>query len=353
MKKINFTLAGKKVVEKWKYWISVPLAIFLIALIAFGIYAGVNKDAALGVNIGIDFAGGNIITIQTKYDANASDANAKYNETLNVVKDVLAEKNAKISYDQMAGDTTLDVVVRFNSLSKDAEVNNQITDEIIQTLNAKLSSDIVNNITIERNGPSVQKELILTAFLSVLISTLLILVYIVIRFRNVFTGLSAVIALIHDVLIVFALTIIFHIQINSSFIAAIITIIAYSINNTIVLFDRVRENYKSLPVGESVNNNMVVNKSIAQTLSRSILTTITTMAAIVILAIIGVSSIREFALPVLFGLLAGTFSSIFIAPSLYCLMKNASDASSVKNKNKIAKPKKVQEKKEVKDTAVV
>ena len=98
---------------------------------------------------------------------------------------------------------------------------------------------------------------------------------------------------------------------------------------------------------------MVVNKSIAQTLSRSILTTITTMAAIVILAIIGVSSIREFALPVLFGLLAGTFSSIFIAPSLYCWMKNASDASSVKNKNKIAKPKKVKEKKEVKDTAVV
>ncbi|MDE6565518.1 MAG: hypothetical protein K2L47_00455, partial [Clostridia bacterium] len=183
MKKINFTLAGKKVVEKWKYWISVPLAIFLIALIAFGIYAGVNKDVALGVNIGIDFAGGNIITIQTKYDANGSDVNANYNNTLDVVKEVLAEKNAQISYDQMAGDTTLDVVVRFNSLSKDAEVNNQLTDEIIATLNGKLSSDIVSNITIERNGPSVQKELILTAFLSVLISTLLILLYIVIRFR--------------------------------------------------------------------------------------------------------------------------------------------------------------------------
>ena len=119
------------------------------------------------------------------------------------------------------------------------------------------------------------------------------------------------------------------------------------------MFDRVRENYKSLPVGESVNNNMVVNKSIAQTLSRSILTTITTMAAIVILAIIGVSSIREFALPVLFGLIAGTFSSVFLAPSLYCLMKNASDLSSVKNINKVRKPKKEKDKKEVKDTAVV
>ena len=108
-----------------------------------------------------------------------------------------------------------------------------------------------------------------------------------------------------------------------------------------------------MPVGESVNNNMVVNKSIAQTLSRSILTTITTMAAIVILAIIGVSSIREFALPVLFGLIAGTFSSVFLAPSLYCLMKNASDLSSVKNINKVRKPKKEKDKKEVKDTAVV
>ena len=353
MKKINFTLAGKKKEKKWKYWISVPLAIIFIALIAFGIYAGVYKDAAQGVNIGIDFAGGNIITIQTKYDANGSDANANYNKTLSVVQEVLKEKNARISYDQMAGNTTMDVVVRFNSLDKDPTVNNEITDEIVETLHTKLSEDVVSNITIERNGPSVQKELILTAFLSVLISTLLILVYIIIRFRNIFTGLSAIIALLHDVIIVFALTVLFHIQINSSFIAAIITIIAYSINNTIVLFDRVRENYKSLPVGESVNNNMVVNKSIAQTLSRSILTTITTMAAIVILAIIGVSSIREFALPVLFGLIAGTFSSVFLAPSLYCLMKNASDLSSVKNINKVRKPKKEKDKKEVKDTAVV
>jgi len=269
------------------------------------------------------------------------------------VEEVLAEKNAKISYDQMAGSSTIDVVVRFNSLSKDAEVNNELTDEIVATLNERLDENNINKITIERNGPSVQKELIITAFLSVLISTLLILGYIIIRFRNIFTGLSAVIALIHDVIIVFALTVLFHIQINSSFIAAIITIIAYSINNTIVLFDRVRENQNALPVGETVNNNMIVNKSIAQTLSRSILTTITTMAAIVILAIIGVSSIREFALPVLFGLIAGTFSSVFLAPSLYCLMKNASDNYDKRNINKVKKPKKEKEKKEVKDTAVV
>lgn len=356
MKKINFTLAGKRVVEKWKYWISVPLAILLIALIAFGIYAGVYKDAAQGVNVGIDFTGGNIITVETKFDRdNSINDTINFNQTMDVIEDVLAEKNAHISYDQMGGSDKLSVIVRFNLLSKDNVENETLNNEIVASLQEKLVESIVdgNDIRLEYIGPSASSELILTAFLSVLISTLLILVYIVIRFRNVFTGLAAIIALLHDVIIVFALTVLFHIQINSSFIAAIITIIAYSINNTIVLFDRVRENYKSIQVGESVNNNMVVNKSIAQTLSRSILTTITTMASIVILAIIGVSSIREFALPVLFGLIAGTFSSIFIAPSLYCLMKNASDASSKRNIGKPRKVKKAKVKKEIKDTAVV
>lgn len=352
MKKINLTLAGKKVVEKWQYWIAVPLAVILIALIAFGIYAGVYKNASQGINVGIDFTGGNIVTIQTKH---ASNDTANYNKVLDVVEGVLAEKGAKISYSQSGGDTNLSVIVRFNLLSKDNEANTNLNNEIMANLQSKLASDINadTDITLEYIGPSASSELILTAFLSVLISTLLILIYIVIRFRNVFTGLSAIIALVHDVIIVFAMTVIFHIQINSSFIAAIITIIAYSINNTIVLFDRVRENYKSVPVGEATNNNMIVNKSIAQTLSRSILTTITTMAAIVVLAIIGVSSIREFALPVLFGLLAGTFSSVFLAPSLYCLMKNASDNQSKKNINKVRKPKKEKPKKEIKDTAVV
>lgn len=340
MKKINFTLAGKKVVEKWKYWIAVPLIVILIACVAFGIYAGVKKDPAQGINLGIDFTGGNIVTIQTKYAPN--DTNG-YNETLKIAQDVLKNKKANISYIQKGGDTNLSVIIRFGLLSKDNETNTKLNDEIVKSLQTKLEGKIANEsaVSLEYIGPSASSELILTALLSVLISTILILIYIVIRFRNIFTGLSAVIALLHDVVMVFALTMIFNIEINSSFIAAIITIIAYSINNTIVLFDRVRENYKQLPVGSDVNNNMIVNKSIAQTLSRSILTTITTMAAIVVLAIIGVSSIREFALPVIFGLIAGTFSSVFIAPSLYCLMKNASDKSAKKNINKKPKEKKV------------
>lgn len=352
MKSINISLAGKKVVEKWRYWVSLPFVIILAACIAFGIYAGIAKDASRGINLGIDFTGGNIVTVQTKYDANDNEG---YKATMDIIKEVLNEKNAVISYDQKGGGGSekLSVIVRFGLLAKDNQANTEANDAIVKELQTRLSDKVATpatDVSLEYIGPSASKELIWTAVLSVLISSLLILLYIVIRFRNIFTGLSAIIALLHDVIIVFAMTIICHIQINSSFIAAIITIISYSINNTIVLFDRVRENMKNVKTGEAVNNNMIVNKSIAQTLSRSILTTITTMASIVVLAIIGVSSIREFALPVIFGLLAGTFSSVFLAPSLFCLMKNASDKA---DRNRAVKPKKVKKNKKALDATIV
>lgn len=351
MKKINLTLSGKKIVEKWRYWISIPCAIILVALVVFSIFAGVKKDAGQGVNIGVDFMGGNVVTIETTYD---KDSKKDYDAVVSTAEKVLRDNNLSLVYSQSS--TTeknqLAVVIRFKLMDKDSAVNVEKANAIVDAMDNAFDDNVVK-ITNSPTGPTTRNDLILTASLSVLFSTLLILIYIIIRFKNIFTGLAAVIALIHDVIIVFALTTIFHIQINSSFVAAIITIIAYSINNTIVLFDRVRENYKAIPVGESVNNDEIVNKSIAQTLSRSILTTVTTMAAIVILAIIGASSIREFALPVIFGLIAGTFSSVFLAPSIYCLMKNASDNSANRNINKVRKPKKEKKAKEIKDTAVV
>lgn len=345
MKKVKLSLAGTKVVEKWKIWISIPIAVIIIALIAFSVFAGINKDAGKGINLGIDFTGGNIVTIQFK--DNLTDQT--YKENLKIATNVLKENGAELNYAQQGGDK--DLIVRFGLLSKDnaenEKLNNDIVADMEKAFEGKLASG-ENSVRLEYNGPSARNDLILTALLSVLVSTILILIYVIIRFRNVFTGLSAVIALIHDVLMVFALTTIFHIQINSSFVAAIITILAYSINNTIVLFDRVRLNYKNTPAGAEFSRNYhngIVNKSIAQTLSRSILTTVTTMAAIVILAIIGVPSIREFALPVIFGLIAGAFSSIFLAPSLYCLMKNASGDKDGYKKKKEKAPKRKRERK--------
>ncbi|MDE5549182.1 MAG: protein translocase subunit SecDF, partial [Clostridia bacterium] len=155
-------------------------------------------------------------------------------------------------------------------------------------------------------------------------------------------GISAIVALIHDVAMMVFLVIIFRIQVNSAFIAALITIVSYSINNTIVVFDRVRENKKkAMAVDKSaiLDNNSIVNESIMQTLVRSINSTITTMIAITLFAIIGTASVREFALPVIFGLLAGFYSSLVIAPSLYCLMKNTADKRKAVKKNIIKKDK--------------
>lgn len=319
-------LAGKKVVEKWKIWFAVPIAIILIACIAFGIYAGVYKDAGQGINVGIDFTGGAMVTVEL-----GEDANSNFNNYVSRIEKVLKNNGANVSYSQLTGSgANTSVVVRYGLMT--TEQNEKIEQELRTEFAQEAEGKTDSIVKIKTIGATASKDLIVTAVLSVVISTLLILIYIVIRFKNIYTGLSAVIALLHDVLMVIALTVICHIQINSSFIAAIITVIAYSINNTIVIFDRVRDNYKNRDNTIAVNNNMLVNKSVAQTLTRSINTTVTTLFAIIILAIIGVPSIREFALPVIFGLIAGTFSSIFVAPSLFCLMRNNADKKKKKPK---------------------
>lgn len=167
---------------------------------------------------------------------------------------------------------------------------------------------------------TVSSELLTNALLAIALSIVLMLVYIAFRFE-VSSGVSAVIALLHDILIMFSFMAIFHIEINSTFIAALITILGYSINNTIIVFDRIRENAKSL-FHKNSSATFIANCSIKETLVRSINTSITTLITIAMVAIIGVPSIRVFALPIIAGLLAGTFSSIFISPSVWALWKD-------------------------------
>ena len=146
------------------------------------------------------------------------------------------------------------------------------------------------------------------------------LMYIAIRFEFKF-GLAALIALVHDVLITLAFYAVSNMLINTPFVAAILTIIGYSINATIVIFDRIRENNKSMRTASTDNK---INKSITQTMSRSVNTSLTTLFTIVAVSIC-VPSVREFALPIIVGILSGTYSSIVIAPSIYSLLKNKSN----------------------------
>lgn len=168
-------------------------------------------------------------------------------------------------------------------------------------------------------GATVSTELIFNAILAVSLALIFMLCYIGLRFQ-LSSGLACILALFHDILMMFAAMAIFHVEINSTFIAALITILGYSINNSIIIFDRVRENMRSI-YAKKMTPESVANKSIRETLMRSINTTITTLIMIVMVAILGVTDIKIFAFPIIIGLISGTFSSIFIAPSLWALFQ--------------------------------
>ncbi len=220
--------------------------------------------------------------------------------------------------------------------SKTVENSSKVEDKIVSamTLPDVYAGSVTGGDLV---GATVSTELLFNAILAVSLALIFMLCYIGLRFQ-LSSGIACIIALLHDVLIMFAVMAIFNIEINSTFIAALITILGYSINNSIILFDRVRENMRTV-YAKSMSPEDIANKSIKETLIRSINTTITTLIMILMVAIIGVSEIKIFAFPIIFGLLAGTFSSIFIAPSLWALFQRVGKNKQnfriePKNKNK-------------------
>ena len=376
------------IAKNGKYWIIAPLAIIILAGIMFGVYAGIYKDANKGMNIGIDFAGGSVVTValgdsvltsdtykeyeKLLTDVVESDANAEkvaayaisdtYKEENNgkTLPDVTADiAKAHITYSQTSGSgEDYAIVFKYDNVSKTYDKDNTLSTyrnkvikaAIIEALQTKLTDvdydEIESMVSYENIGATASEELIQKALICLAVSLAIILVYIIIRFE-IWSGLAAVIALMHDVAILIAMTIICHIQVNSAFVAAIITIVSYSINNTIVIFDRVRENMKNeRKLNAKFEKDVVLDNSVKQTLLRSINSTITTMVPIAIFAIFGSSTVNEFALPVIFGLIAGFYSSMFISPSLYYVMSNAWEKRK-KNDNKIVKDSKQQKPKYV------
>ena len=187
---------------------------------------------------------------------------------------------------------------------------------MFDALKEKYSLEDSALISQSQIGPSVGKELTRNAVLSVLVACIAMLIYIAIRFEFNF-GIAAIVALVHDVLITLAFYAIFDIPVNSSFIAAMLTIIGYSINDTIVVFDRIREDRHNMRRNTSTE---IANASINKTLSRSINTSLTTL--IIIGAVnIFVPTVREFSLPLLIGIAAGAYSSIFIASPIWVLLQ--------------------------------
>ena len=316
-------------IKNWNCQIAENKKRYFIASIAI-ILVGLVVVAIFGFNIGIDFSGGTVLSV-TAGDYITDD---NFDKMEAEIISVLTENGVKVEVSQsIVQDGQSGIQVRYKNqingsdlsdtemFSKNEEIEGLLYSEVkglIKAENPSADDSTINTktqIAMSTVGASASAALILNAFISVLAAAALILLYVAIRFE-LWSGLSAVIALTHDILVMIAFVAILRIQINASFVAALITIVGYSINNTIVLFDRLRENKGKYSLKDA-SPTKLVNISIKDTMSRSILTTLTTLCTITILAIIGVPQIREFAIPIIIGLVAGTYSSIFIAPPLW------------------------------------
>ena len=252
-------------------------------------------------NFDIDFVGGTTM----QYEIGTNVTRAEIDKVTSIVKDVIGSAPSSVT---KAGDSGTQVLI------KAPELDSQTRDAIFEAIKEAYSlSDDIQPIKSDYVSASVGSDLRNAAFMASLVAVILILVYITIRFEFR-SGIAAVIALVHDILVMLSMYIIFRIPFNMNFIAAALTILGYSINATIVVFDRIRENRK---LDTKAKFGDVIDRSIWQTMTRSIYTTITTLLAIIMLLILGVSSIRNFALPLLIGILCGCYSSVCISGPIW------------------------------------
>lgn len=317
--KLSMNISKFSISDKYRIWFAVPLVVILISIIAFSIYAAVGGSFSKGINLGIDFTGGTTLTV-TMGDAIASDED--FIDYANKCSQIIEDMGIEVSEPQKTGaGSEAAVYLRYRNEDADLqETNDRIVDAIVEAF-PELALDIDDDVSVESIGSRTARTLVRDAIIAIIVTWAVVLVYIIIRFE-LWSGIAAVIGLLHDVIIMTCFTILFRIQVNTTYVAAVITIVAYSINNTIVVFDRVREHVKLSPPNNKTNLiGNIVDTSVRETFSRSVATTITTLITIVVLAIIGVPSIQEFALPIIFGLIAGTFSSLFIAPTIYALIR--------------------------------
>ena len=195
---------------------------------------------------------------------------------------------------------------------------NQEQREAVQ--DALESNFTVTNMEIDSISSTISNEMQRDAIFAVALAAVLMLIYIAIRFKDVRFGASAVLALIHDVMFVFTLYAVVRLSVGNTFVACMLTIVGYSINATIIIFDRIRENLGAMDI-KKVDLKEIVNTSISQTFTRSIYTNLTTFVMVLVLYIVGVSAIKEFALALMVGVLAGTYSSICITGPLWYYMR--------------------------------
>ena len=279
------------------------------------ILVGIIMFAVMGFNLGMDFTGGNIVRVEGA----AQITDAQMTEITNVANDVLKEYGLEVATAQHEGETRETVSIQYQNADGVADMTD-INNELVSALSEAFPQYTVVNA--ESKSATTSSELLTNALLAVIIALIFIMIYIAVRFEFL-SGVAALITLFHDVLIMCACVVIFQIQINSTFVAALITVLGYSINNTIIIFDRVRENLRK-PSLEHLSNREIADLSVKQTLNRTLNTSITTIVSVLLLACVGIPQMTEFVVPILIGLIAGTYASIFISAPLWTAMMSKS-----------------------------
>ncbi len=272
-----------------KIWYIVSLAVIVPGLISLMLQ---------GLNLGIDFTGGSLVEVRFKEPTSIKQ----------VRQVVTGQELGSAKGIQKSGET--DFIIRTKELTEEQSAS------LISSLRQDAGDlDLLRNVRV---GPVISGELVRDALLALVIAAGLILVYISIRFE-LKQGIAAIVAIIHDVLVVLGMFSLLQIEVNSAFVAAMLTIIGYSINDTIIIFDRVRENLRLAQRKEAIEE--LVNRSLWQTLVRSINTVLTVVFVLVALFLLGGSTIQNFVLAMLIGVISGAYSSIFVASPVWIEMR--------------------------------
>ena len=296
-----------------------------VLVIAIGIGAmGVNAArGARALNFSLEFLGGTSTTVEFKEDYTLEQLDS---EVKPVVMDITGDANVSLQK----------VIIKTRTLNVEERL--ALTDAMGKNFDVESSSITTDNISA-----TVGSEMRKAAMIAVLVAVVLMLLYIFIRFKDIRFASAAVIALLHDVLITLTAYALLRVSVGNSFIAVMLTILGYSINSTIVIFDRIREKMSTMQSETDLMD--IVNTSINQTLTRSIYTNLTTLASILVLYIVGVASIKEFTLPMMVGIVAGAYSSVFITGALWFTMRTKLGSTGEAYREAMAKAQKKSERK--------
>ena len=287
---------------------------FSLLMIFIGLFSIVTQ----GFNLGIDFTGGTMIDLKFEKPV-----------TVTEIRGVLKDYGLENSVIQLAGTEKVDAAA--NVLIRTHVLNEAERKNLLEGFSSKVGKyDIMR---IEKVGATIGSELTREAVIALILSWLVMIAYISYRFEYRF-GVAGILALIHDVLIVLGVFSILKKEIDASFVAALLTIVGYSINDTIVIFDRIRENLKTMKKGECMPD--MVDRSIWQTMTRSIYTVLTVLFATASLYILGGETTKNFSLALLIGFVSGTYSSIFVASPIWVIWKERDERKRLEHKTRLA-----------------